>query len=979
MILVELALQGIKGFGALKRVPLEAGLNVARLPDAARRAALLDAVYHCLFPDSARPEATRHLVEPTARESRIALTFFGRDKVTYRVIRDAETGGMKLYRFEPETKQYHLFTSAAAEVAQYLRVQQQLPDEVGFERLFTYAPEAMPSRGAQAKTRSGVGLVSSVAPSGPGLPAARFMSGSMAPPESSMMPNALEASGSLVSTNALSQMDEIEADFPKATEDRIALLRRLRNELDAVDRAHRSQEEIDQLNARKFELSERGAQISDLENQAAEIRAAMDPGGDLDNLPPNLADRLRNYEDREEKFEAEAEKIQEELYRAQEDLQDARVLPLKQDPYFVGSVSAAAFFVALAIGVQKPFIALLNIPAALVAVGAGLRFVSELERNFRLDVRVRAIEERLERLNQKHDLDTGVTKRLMEKLDVDTPSELLSRVERYQAQAGQVAAIESELARLRSDATIRHAEEELKQIDARVEQLEADVLEASGSLHGGETLRRKVERLESLLGPDAPPRMAAPPAPTPVVTPPAPAGLPAALPDLGGIAVSDFSSSLPTMNPLSDELRAPEPRLASGARLVRGTADLPPPSGEHVAAARTASVPRIVRGTGDLPPPSGEFRASEPPSPSSSGEMRAMPRSASASRIIRGTADLPPPGAPEPPAEVGSAPVDLETSSSGLPAFPSTETTSGLPSFPVPSGASQATGLPAFEGPAQSGSGLPAFGPPGASSPPAPAAVSAPPAVSPPASAPPIVPPPPAAVAPSAPGLPSSPTGPVVPPGASADTSMFDFGGGLIGGDDDDDEPKRGGGDDDGGASASGPGLHASGFGGMGGGSGGLGGGYGSGGEGAEVPDRSREMVQSTVDLLTTEVDALAESLGPRLGQYLQAFTDGAYTKSELGPRGALGLLGETEADATLYRDLEGDAADQVDVALRFALAEAILRRYRFPLLVDDPFCNLDARRRGLYLQMLGYFAKATQVIVATSESDVPGKALKLD
>src|SRR5688572_18369904 len=156
MILVELALQGAKGFPPLVRMGLKPGINIFRCPDPTLRSAVVDATYHTLFPDPSRGSATAHLVG--AAQTRIALTFFGRDKITYRILRDASNGATKLYKFDPAQNQYQLFTAVAQEVAQYLRVQQRLPDEVGYERLFLFSRETLPSKGAQARSRSGAAM-----------------------------------------------------------------------------------------------------------------------------------------------------------------------------------------------------------------------------------------------------------------------------------------------------------------------------------------------------------------------------------------------------------------------------------------------------------------------------------------------------------------------------------------------------------------------------------------------------------------------------------------------------------------------------------------------------------------------------------------------------------------------------------------------------------------------------------------------------
>ena len=336
MILVELALQGVKGFSDVVRMPFKPGVNLAFIPEPERRRALLDLIYHCLYPDPARGGVTASWVAPGADAARVALTFYGRDKVTYRVIRELGTGAMKLYRFDADSKKYRLFTSSAAEAAQYVRVQQQLPDEVSFERLFMYAPESMPSRGDRARTRSGAGLASGadVAPSGPGLPPARFLSGVMARAGSVARPGAdlappANISNALVRSELALEEASSQDGLPATIDEKRALLLRLRADLDTVTRATRAQQEIDQLNARKFELSERAEGVSALVVERTALQARLSKDADLEGLPPHMEERLRTFEERAERFRVEEGKVQDELLKIEREAEEDRVLPLR--------------------------------------------------------------------------------------------------------------------------------------------------------------------------------------------------------------------------------------------------------------------------------------------------------------------------------------------------------------------------------------------------------------------------------------------------------------------------------------------------------------------------------------------------------------------------------------------------------------------------------------------------------------------------
>jgi hypothetical protein len=153
-------------------------------------------------------------------------------------------------------------------------------------------------------------------------------------------------------------------------------------------------------------------------------------------------------------------------------------------------------------------------------------------------------------------------------------------------------------------------------------------------------------------------------------------------------------------------------------------------------------------------------------------------------------------------------------------------------------------------------------------------------------------------------------------------------------------------------------------------------GGYGD--EGGEVlePDRSRGLVSSAVDLLQIPVDGLPERIGPRIGQYLSAFTSEAYESAVFGARGELSVVRKGGGDPISFVSLEPEEMDLVDSALRFSLVEACVSQFKIPVLIDDPFLGFSLKKRMILSQVLGYMASATQVVLLTEKSDVSGHVL---
>lgn len=919
MIIVELALQAIKGFPAQVRLPMKPGLNLLKSGDRELRRALFDALYHTLYPDPSRGSATAHLA--TSKEARIALTLYGRDKATYRLLRDAETGATRLFRYDSEKQKYALLSEASLEAAQYVRVQQQLPDEVSFERLFLYAKETLPSLGDRAKTRSGAPLASGLAaisPSGPGLPlrsapprpnslSQRPRGASVAPRAASLPPRDSTFGSGLNVSNALVQSELAGSiDLPGAAEpevnaaERLEALERLRKDLTNVQRAERAQTELDQINLRKFELNERAERVVRLRKEVERLEKESGPVEALSKLPPGFEEKLRSLEALEAKYGAEQQRLFDDTVNLENEVAAHRVPALTSDPYFVAGLGGAALAFGLAMFTGTPAIALLNVLGVLVAVGAAFHHVAGLEARGKLEVRLAGLRDRRDRLEKQRSLDTGATRRLMQELELDSPAELVARLDAYNQIRQQHAVAKQALEQALTDPELRRAEEELRGLTSRVEALEAEVLGAQGSPLSADSLEKRVSALERELkaaGIEVPPR-----------------------------------PTLPARIIRTQDLR-PVPKAASGTGdLQLSTADLPP------SPARTAP-PRRSSSVVEFEPPEAQ---------------EALLRSPT----LTGLPAWPPPGS--------------ESSSGDLP-FQSGRYTPTPPTAPPPRTPSL-VGQPVRPPPTRS-----------PSIPPARAHTPVPPAPGRGLSQPPAPAPPPARGSslprPAAPAPAPAPGGPKpavsAPPAARA---LFDFGGGNIGGDDEEEDgygSGYGGGGAGGGNDKQAP--REEGFlmaGGLGGGGYGGVGAYGDDGDGP-APDRSRDLVQAAVDVLQVDVDTLAASLAPRLAQYLAALTDKKHRGATFGPRGELSVYDGADGEKTLYVDLEGDELDMVDTALRLGLVEAVLRKVRVPLLLDDPFFDLPGKRRRLFVQMIGYLASATQIVAASEAEDLTGNELK--
>jgi hypothetical protein len=546
VIIVEVAFRGVEGLSD-SRLPFKNGLNVVRLQDPAQRAAVLDALYFPLFPDPSRATATAHLAQQP--NSRVVLTLYGRDKKAYRLNRDLGTGSTKLYGYEEASKQYQLLTEVTQEAAQYVRVQQRLPDEVSFERLFLVDAASMPSRGARARTRSGTPVVGAggsqwgaepsfagppfggrtpFAGTGPtpalGTPFAGLTdSGLGAAPR---MPSALqggEPGGFGSSVNMLNALvrSEIEGEAPPPVDvrrERLEELAKLKEHLEITASAEAAQDELDALTQRKLQLEDRASRLQQVVGRRTELEREVAQLPDLSGLSDNLREKIEDFDGAEERYRSERARLDIERTSTDELLLSSEIKPLPQEPLFLGGLGFAVVAILGAIVFAMPALAWLNVLGVVVSAGVALRFIHSHETRARLESRARSVQDRVDRLEKQYDLDTAVVRRTMERMEVEDPRELLTQVEEFNRLQAQLSEVRAEEATLRANPDIVGAADELRTVDAQIRSLEAQVLRNTGTLSSSKSLQRRIAQLEQELqrsGVD--PRTAPPRGATPII------------------------------------------------------------------------------------------------------------------------------------------------------------------------------------------------------------------------------------------------------------------------------------------------------------------------------------------------------------------------------------------------------------------------------------------------------------------------------
>jgi hypothetical protein len=526
MLLLEVALQGVRGLPPLVRLQLKPGLNVITTSDAQARSAVIDGVYHTLHADAAGREILSTL--QGAPPSRTSITLQGRDNKTYRLVRDLVSGGVRLMK-HVEAERFDNVTQDPAEAARFLRAQLQLPSEVVYERLFLVSPDSLALRGAEARSRRRSPLYpprSQISPSAPGMAQpsgfeAGGMNSLMRPPspawafddQASPMGPVLNAGfagpGGPATPNQGAQPmlppSALRSMPPPAVtpESRIADLAakraehdRLRHLLEARKNSRAGHQELDQLIKRREALKPIVIRRSELEAQMEELTARAEAQGDIAAMPADMDERLKDFDTAKERRELDLKRLGEERNEAHRAI-EMEPPALWKDRYFQAGLGMAVASVSLAIAFERPGLALMNILGTLVAGAAALHHVNELERHNKLGARIGLLKDREVKIEKQFEMETVVARKLMQQYGVTNIQELLGRLEEVKAVRLELDQTSRELLAMDSDPNVVAAVRDLARVERRIEELEAHMMSLETGDHSG-TTEDLVHRVEGL-------------------------------------------------------------------------------------------------------------------------------------------------------------------------------------------------------------------------------------------------------------------------------------------------------------------------------------------------------------------------------------------------------------------------------------------------------------------------------------------------
>jgi hypothetical protein len=459
---VEFALQGVRGFLPSVRVSLKPGYWTL-LPNTPG-APLVGLTSELCFPDGRGGDA-RYASAEGGTTSKAALWIVGRDRATYRILRELGRSGA-LHRVNPLSRGHDLVTEEPTEMAQFLRAQVGFPPRGRYETLFTFTPGQLPSK----RPRRSAG------------PAARPGGGVPSAPEAPIDP-----------AQARARLAELEKELALSSE------------------VERLQFRADGVSAQVFQLETKVKSVQALEQELADARRGLQQAPTVEGLG-----LISDIVERAKGFPAMVAKVDETLARLEAERQvdvvkSPTATPLQHDGRFWAGMAlgAAALFTGATVSGPLKYLALLDIPAFGLAALVALKRVEDLQwaelavrRGDRLGDRERQVREQFE-------TDAQPVRNAMKILGVEQPHEIVLALEEHARWAGKVGDLEKRLQSARLNPEYVAASTQLAELRAEQEALNAKLAEKGSYVRDARDVEREMARMRESLAP-APRRLSSP-------------------------------------------------------------------------------------------------------------------------------------------------------------------------------------------------------------------------------------------------------------------------------------------------------------------------------------------------------------------------------------------------------------------------------------------------------------------------------------
>ncbi|MCU0696194.1 MAG: chromosome segregation protein SMC [Myxococcaceae bacterium] len=451
MLVLELAVQGVRGFSPSARIALKPGYTVLKSPTDIP-APLAGLSLALLFPDGRGGDAA--FLSPGAKVGRAGFSLQAADGNVFRLVRDLGGQGT-LHKLDRASNQFQVLTQDSGEMMQVLRAAG-LPARTTFEQLFTVAVGQLPSRRPKQPAR---------------------------PPEPGGKAPGYKGATSSVA-RVQSAFDQY-ADLASDTGPSVEKLATLERELATAREVSEIQFRMDGVQADVFKQESRLRAYEELKGKLAAAREELQKAPTPQNLglPDDIVERVRRAGDeKKRRDDALARLAQEKAAAGLAAEALPPVPPLWKDSRFLAAV-VVGFGLLVAGGVLEGmgrFLALLAIPAFTFGGLLALRFIEELQYRSREAAKGDVFETRQRKIEDEYAMGASIVQTALDKVEANTPDEFFTVMARRGELQPAVAQLELEFADFESDPEMASMADTVARLKAEQEELNQRLLGLSG-------------------------------------------------------------------------------------------------------------------------------------------------------------------------------------------------------------------------------------------------------------------------------------------------------------------------------------------------------------------------------------------------------------------------------------------------------------------------------------------------------------------
>ena len=468
MLILELAVQGVRGFSPSVRVAFKAGYTVLVSPTEipAPLAGLTTAL---VYPDGRGGDGA--FLAPGSRVGRAGLSMQSADQNVWRVVR--ELGGQgALHKLDRQTNQFEVLTQEGTELNQALRAAG-FPARFTFEQLFTLTVGQLPSRRPRPSTKA--------APDQPAKP----------------------PTGQRVQSAFDQYANEL---IPADTGPSVEKLSALEKELAIAKEVAQLQFRMDGVQADAFKAEQRLRAYEELKAKLEAARAELHraPTPQSLGLPDDIVERVRRSGDEKKRSDEALARLERERADAGLGEDVPLVPPVWKDLRFLGALLAGLLLLvagAVFEGMGR-FLALLAIPAFTFAGLLVLRFIEELQHRSREAAKREVFEVRRKKLEDEFGLGASIVQTALDKVEANTADEFFTIMAKRAELEPAVGVLELEFADSESDPETVGLADSVVRLKSEHEEMNQKLLDLSGG-YARETreIERELHRMrESLSG-----------------------------------------------------------------------------------------------------------------------------------------------------------------------------------------------------------------------------------------------------------------------------------------------------------------------------------------------------------------------------------------------------------------------------------------------------------------------------------------------